>query len=120
MWPRGTGVLNLRGGKRDGEVGAVCKVERNRSQWTGIDGQYLMLTEGDEELVSPPDLGEDVDESGLETDSPEKIFVADAQAIGRSWSTRCSTEMDCQDSRIVQTAPEMRRQVVHIPDKVSD
>jgi hypothetical protein len=40
----------------------------------------VVLTEGNEELVSAPDLREDIDEPGLETDSPEKIFMADAQA----------------------------------------
>lgn len=30
--PWGTGVLDLRGGKRDGKVGAVCEVEKNNSQ----------------------------------------------------------------------------------------
>lgn len=52
-------------------------------QRTTGDYRYnVVLTEGDQKLVRSPDLGEDVNESGFETDSPEEIFVSNAQADG--------------------------------------
>jgi hypothetical protein len=45
------------------------------------DDGYLMLTKGNEKLISPPDLGEDVDKSGFKTDSPKKVLMANPQTI---------------------------------------